>query len=64
MRVEVDRGRCCGSGYCALAVPEVFDQDDVDGLVILRVPEPHEYLADKIRYAIDHCPGDAIRLSL
>jgi ferredoxin len=33
MRVSVDRGRCCGSGNCVMTAPEVFDQDDAEGLV-------------------------------
>ncbi|NUT46430.1 MAG: ferredoxin, partial [Saccharothrix sp.] len=35
MKVEVDQDRCAGSGMCALTDPAVFDQDEVDGTVVL-----------------------------
>lgn len=62
-RVEVDRERCCGSGNCVLAAPEVFDQDDADGLVLLRRPEPPPEAAERVRRAVDLCPAGAIRLA-
>ncbi|MEV6800413.1 ferredoxin [Micromonospora rifamycinica] len=60
--VSVDRGRCCGSGNCVLAAPEVFDQNDTDGLVLLRDPAPRAALRDRVQRAVDLCPADAIRL--
>jgi ferredoxin len=63
VRVEVDRERCCGSGNCVLVAPEVFDQDDTDGLVVLLRPEPGPEAADRVRRAADLCPAAAIALS-
>ncbi|MFI1278490.1 ferredoxin [Micromonospora sp. NPDC020751] len=63
MRIEVDRDRCCGSGNCVLAAPEVFDQDEADGLVLLLRPAPLAGAADRIRRAADLCPAGAIRLT-
>lgn len=41
--VEVDVDRCVGGGQCVLAAPALFDQDDLDGTVILlRQPEAGE----------------------
>ncbi len=63
MRVEVDRDRCCGSGNCVMTVPTVFDQDDSDGLVVLRTPEPPEEVADAVRQAARLCPSGAISVT-
>ncbi|MGW1060056.1 ferredoxin [Micromonospora rubida] len=63
MRIEVDRDRCCGSGNCVLAAPEVFDQDQADGLVLLLHPTPPPEWADRIRRAADLCPAGAIHLT-
>nr|WP_229401734.1 ferredoxin [Micromonospora okii] len=62
-RVEVARERCCGSGNCVLTAPDVFDQDDADGLVLLRRPEPPPEAAERVRRAVDLCPAGAIRLA-
>ncbi|MFI9644065.1 ferredoxin [Micromonospora sp. NPDC051925] len=62
LQVAVDRGRCCGSGNCVLAVPEVFDQDDADGLVLLRDPAPRAALRERVQRAVDLCPAGAIRV--
>ena len=39
MRIVVDVERCRGAGLCALTAPEVFDQDEQDGTVIVRDDE-------------------------
>ncbi|WP_419992780.1 ferredoxin [Streptomyces boninensis] len=60
MRISVDRDRCCGSGLCAWAVPELFDQSDADGTVVLLRPRPAAALHDAARSAADDCPCGAI----
>ena len=35
MRVAVDQDKCCGAGKCVLLAPEVFDQREDDGVVVL-----------------------------
>nr|WP_091672609.1 ferredoxin [Micromonospora auratinigra] len=62
MRIRVDRDRCCGSGNCVLTAPDVFDQDDEDGLVLLRGTEPAPDALDRVRRAVDLCPAGAISL--
>ncbi|WP_433543976.1 ferredoxin (plasmid) [Streptomyces sp. CA-294286] len=62
--VLADRTRCVGSGMCALTAPEVFDQDEEEGLVVLlrarlTHPSPH---ADAAREAGGLCPAEAIRV--
>ncbi|WP_442809616.1 ferredoxin [Streptomyces sp. NBC_01335] len=58
--MSVDTTLCMGSGLCALALPEVFDQDDVDGLVVLLDPEPPRELHDDVAEAVNRCPVQAI----
>ncbi|MEU7571925.1 ferredoxin [Micromonospora sp. NPDC049240] len=63
VRVEVDRDACCGSGNCVLAAPEVFIQDDADGLVLLLAAAPPAECAERVRRAADLCPAGAIRVT-
>lgn len=60
MNVTVDRERCCGAGNCVILAPEVFDQRDEDGTVVLLDPTPPEALAGSVGEAVDQCPGRAI----
>ncbi|MEW2620506.1 ferredoxin [Streptomyces sp. NPDC048106] len=60
MRLSIDPGVCVGSGQCALAVPEVFDQDDEDGTVVLLDDRPQPELHDAVREAAALCPVQAI----
>jgi ferredoxin len=60
MRVTVDRGRCIGAGMCVLTAPEVFDQDEEEGRVVLLVTNPPEELQDAVRQAERLCPSGAI----
>jgi ferredoxin len=38
MTVTVDEDMCAGAGNCVLLAPEVFDQREDDGIVILPSP--------------------------
>ena len=60
LRVSVDREVCCGSGNCVRIAPEVFDQSDDDGLVMLREPEPGAEHESAVYEAVDTCPSAAI----
>ncbi|MEU7376331.1 ferredoxin [Streptomyces albidoflavus] len=62
MRVDVDRNRCCGSGMCALTEPQVFDQEERDGTVVLLRPHPAEALWDSVEESARLCPAQAITL--
>ncbi|KAA6215469.1 ferredoxin [Streptomyces albofaciens JCM 4342] len=62
MRLGVDRDRCVGAGMCALTAPEVFDQDDDEGLVVLLHPEPAPGHRAAARMAAGLCPARAIIL--
>lgn len=63
MRVRVDREACCGSGQCAMIAPEVFDQDEDDGLVLLLDAAPPEPAHPAVREAAAVCPASAITAS-
>lgn len=62
MRVEIEAGMCIGAGMCALTAPEVFDQDDDEGVVVLLDDRPAPHLHDAVRNAVDRCPAAVIRL--
>ncbi|MEV4581390.1 ferredoxin [Nonomuraea jabiensis] len=62
MNVTVDTDKCCGAGQCVLLAPEVFDQGEDDGIVILLDPSPAEPLHAAVREAASVCPASAITL--
>jgi cytochrome P450/ferredoxin len=61
--VTADGQRCCGSGRCAVRVPEVFAQRLDNGLVQVIEPTPPTHLIDKVLQAEAACPTRAIRTS-
>jgi ferredoxin len=63
MRVVVDQDRCISSGQCVLSAPEVFDQRDEDGVVVLLASDPPAELAAQVRHAASVCPARAITVS-
>lgn len=62
MRVEVDRDRCRGAGQCALYAPELFDQSEDDGMVVVLDDRPAPALRGKARLAARLCPNGVIRV--
>lgn len=60
MKVEVDTESCIGSGQCAFAAPEIFDQDETAGTVILLNGRPPDELHDAVWESIARCPVRAI----
>ena len=62
MRISVDETRCCSSGQCAALAPEVFDQRDDDGVVLLLDVTPPRAMHDAVREAALACPAAAILL--
>ena len=63
VRVTADREVCIGAGMCALTAPDVFDQDDDDGLVRVLVEMPGESTAPAVREAVKLCPSGALRFA-
>lgn len=62
MELHVDRERCIGAGMCVLTAPDVFDQDEDEGLVELLESPPAAGHEDAVREATRVCPSGAIWL--
>ncbi|OHV28741.1 MULTISPECIES: ferredoxin [Pseudofrankia] len=63
MKVTVDEDKCCSAGQCVLIAPDVFDQRDEDGVVILLDDAPPPKLHDAVRESAGVCPAAAILLA-
>jgi ferredoxin len=62
MKVEVDDIKCVAAGQCVLLAPEVFDQRDEDGIVVLLDDTPASEQHDVVRESAMVCPAAAIHL--
>lgn len=60
MKVYADREVCIGAGLCTLRLPQVFDQSDDDGTVVLLRTEPDPSEESAVRQAVDACPSSAL----
>lgn len=60
MKITVDEEKCCAGGQCVLAAPELFDQRDEDGVVVLLESNPAPELHEGAREAAQICPAAAI----
>lgn len=63
MKVSIVRDRCVGAGRCVVAAPEVFDQDDDDGIAILLTDSPAPGTRAAVADAANLCPGRAIHVT-
>ncbi|MFI6345006.1 ferredoxin [Streptomyces sp. NPDC050560] len=63
MKIAVEEDKCCGAGQCVLIAPEVFDQRDDDGIVVLLDAAPPQDLHEQVREAAAVCPGACIHLA-
>jgi ferredoxin len=62
VKVIIESDKCVAAGQCVLSAPDVFDQREDDGVVILLAENPAGHLADDVRDAVMLCPARAIRL--
>ncbi|MFF3371972.1 ferredoxin [Streptomyces sp. NPDC002680] len=62
MKVEVDVPKCVASGQCVLIAPDVFDQRDEDGMVVLLDETPAPELHGAVRESATVCPAAAIHV--
>ncbi|MFE4588489.1 ferredoxin [Streptomyces laurentii] len=64
MRIQADTRRCVGAGMCALTAPDLFDQSEHDGTVVLLRPDvTGREAADAARRAVHYCPSGALTLT-
>jgi len=63
MKVAVNQDTCVSSGQCMLLAPDVFDQRDMDGVVVLLQDNPSAELHEDVRQAARVCPALAIELN-
>lgn len=62
MRVAVDQDRCIAAGQCVATAPDVFDQRDEDGVVVLVKATLDAADEDDVRSAARVCPALAIQI--
>jgi ferredoxin len=63
MKISVDEEKCIGAGQCVLTAPQVFDQRDDDGVVILLADTPPDPEQPAARDAAVLCPATAITVT-
>ncbi|MFF0813957.1 ferredoxin [Rhodococcus sp. NPDC003318] len=63
MRIIVDESRCVGAGQCVLVSPDLFEQNDDDGTVIVLRPHPEgDAETAQAKEAVAVCPGRTLSL--
>ena len=62
IKIEVEEHKCVGAGQCVMAAPEVFDQREDDGVVILLQDQVDDRQAPAVRKAAKLCPALAIHI--
>lgn len=60
MRVIIYPDKCISSGQCVLTAPDLFDQREADGLVILLNEHPSANRLEDAKQAAMLCPARAI----
>ena len=61
--VTVNRRLCVGAGLCVLSCPDVFEQSEEDGLVVLLVETPSPVFSRQVLAAARTCPSLAIQVA-
>ena len=62
IKIHVDQHKCVGAGQCVMAAPQVFDQREEDGVVVLLQDHVDSALEPAVRKAARLCPAVAIRI--
>ncbi|CAM5286720.1 MULTISPECIES: ferredoxin [Streptomyces] len=62
MHITVNEEKCCGAGQCVLLAPDVFDQRDEDGIVVLLTPRVPAGQEAAVQEAVAVCPAAAIEV--
>ncbi len=62
MKIRIHQDKCIGAGHCVLAAPDVFDQNEDDGIVVLLDDQPAAARHAAARSAARACPVLAIEI--
>jgi ferredoxin len=62
MHITVKRDLCIGVGNCVELAPDVFDQSEDDGTVVLLQEDVDDALVGDVTQAAEVCPVHAILL--
>ena len=62
MKISIEPHKCIGAGQCVLKAPQVFDQREDDGIVILLEESPDGPAAAAARIAARVCPAEVIHI--
>lgn len=60
MKVFIDQDKCVACGQCVLTAPDIFDQRDEDGIVVLLTEIPNPEQEEDVRQGAAVCPALAI----
>ena len=63
MKIVIDEDACIGAGQCVLAAPDVFDQREDDGIVVLLSSDVPASERDNVEEAANRCPASVIRVN-
>ena len=62
IRIYADPQTCIGAGQCVRHAPQVFDQREHDGIVVLLARSAPDALAPALQKAVQLCPSQSIRI--
>jgi ferredoxin len=62
LEIAVEEDRCVAAGHCVVAAPDIFDQREEDGVVVLLDPRPPATALETVREAALLCPAAVIRV--
>jgi ferredoxin len=62
LRVSVHPDKCIGAGHCVGCAPEIFSQNEDDGVVILLIEKPSVDRRAAVESAVRMCPTSAIEV--
>jgi ferredoxin len=62
VRIQVHRDRCVGSSNCSMVLPQVFGQDEDEGLVELIDPTGGSNDLGRLQDVAYECPAQAIEV--
>ena len=62
LRIKIYPDKCIGAGHCVGCAPDVFTQNDDDGVVILLNEHPSPDRLEAVKAAARMCPTSAIEV--